>query len=82
MKNEIKLNINFPITASPVAHDINEDGEDELIITADKIYIFDLKSTDKPILTLEPQKPCASTPAIFKNKILIAGSDDDNLYFF
>ena len=42
MKNEIKLNINFPITASPVAHDINEDGEDELIITADKIYIFDL----------------------------------------
>lgn len=87
MKNEVKININFPITASPVAYDINEDGEDELIITADKIYIFDLKSTHKPILTLETQKPCASTPAILKtktnkNKILIVGSDDDNLYFF
>ncbi len=85
MKNEIKLEINYPITSSPIVHDFNLDGVNELIVVADKVYIFDLLNF-KLIEKFDVPAPCASTPTILTTdegrKFLIVGSDDDNLYFF
>lgn len=85
MKSEVKIEINYPITSCPVVCDFNSDGINELVVVADKIYIFDLLRF-KLIEKFNLPAPCASTPAIFstdKNgKFLVVGSDDDNLYFF
>ncbi len=85
MKNKVKLKINYPITSSPIVCDFNSDGINELIVVADKIYIFDLLNF-KLIKKFNVPAPCASTPAILRTdkngKFLMVGSDDDNLYFF
>jgi outer membrane protein assembly factor BamB len=85
MKSEIKIDIDYPITASPVVFDVNSDGIDELIITADKIYIFETLNFNL-IKTFQARAPFASTPEIYisKNgiKFIVAGSDDDELHFF
>ncbi len=85
MKDEIKIDINYPITASPIVFDVNSDGINELIITADKIYIFDTLNF-KLIKTFQAHSPFASTPEIYTSKngikFIVVGSDDDELYFF
>lgn len=85
MKGEIKIDIGYPITASPVVFDLNSDGIDELIITADKIYIFDTFNF-KLIKTFQARGPFASTPEIYTSKngikFIVVGSDDDELHFF
>jgi hypothetical protein len=67
MKSEIKIDIDYPITASPVVFDANSDGIDELIITADKIYIFETLNFNL-IKTFQARAPFASTPEILHIK--------------
>jgi hypothetical protein len=68
MKSEIKIDIDYPITASPVVFDVNSDGIDELIITADKIYIFETLNFNL-IKTFQARAPFASTPEIYTSKM-------------
>lgn len=70
--------------------DVDGDGENELIVTADRIYLLRYQPEKKVpfqrLLTLTPGGPCASTPRILDlpegKQILIVGSDDDHLYGF
>jgi hypothetical protein len=85
MKRPIHYRLGKPITASPAAIDIDDDGLPEIIIAADKLYAFKFPSfTLVEGFPVSPTAPAASTPYIFTGKngdhSIYFGSDDDRLY--
>src|SRR5262245_16472769 len=85
VKDPVELDIGSPITASPLVADIDDDGSNELVVVADRLYCWRLPSLTT--LSGYPKRiagPSASTPVLARSAdgkpFLIFGSDDDRLY--
>ncbi|HEX5141987.1 MAG TPA: FG-GAP-like repeat-containing protein, partial [Dehalococcoidia bacterium] len=74
-----------PITASPVVDDLNGDGEAEVVVAADRLWVLDRGGRPLYGWPRRASKPIASTPLVVRDgdsTRIYAGSDDHRLYGF
>jgi hypothetical protein len=74
-----------PITASPVVSDLNGDGEQEVVVAADRLWLLDRTGSPLYGWPRRASKPMASTPLVLRegdSARIYAGSDDHRLYGF